>query len=73
MSVLDDLQKLADGNGDGKLTADDLESMKDKIPADKFDEMKKMADSNDDGKINFADLKSLDFGDIKDKIGGIFS
>lgn len=76
MSLLDDLKAKADVNGDGKLSADDLAGLKDKISPDQFDQLKQLADRNDDGSINFDDVKNLDFGsvvdDIKGAVGGLF-
>ncbi|HMS93240.1 MAG TPA: EF-hand domain-containing protein [Candidatus Saccharibacteria bacterium] len=76
MSLLDDLKAKADVNGDGKLSAEDLASLKDKISPEQFDQLKQLADRNDDGSINFDDVKSLDLGgivdDIKGAVGGLF-
>ncbi len=76
MSLLDDIKAKVDANGDGKLSVDDLNQLKDQLPADKFDELKRMADQNDDGKINAEDLKNFDLGnvlsDAKDTLGGMF-
>lgn len=76
MSVLDDIKAKVDANGDGKLSLDDLNELKDKLPTDKFDELKNMADQNDDGKVNFDDVKNLDFGDLindaKSAFGDVF-
>ncbi len=70
MSIFDDLKAKADANGDGKLTKDDLEALRDKLPADKVDELKKKADTNSDGKVDLADLKDLG-GDVGSVLGGL--
>lgn len=76
MSLLDDLKAKADVNGDGKISADDLANLKDKVSPEQFDQLKQLADRNDDGSINFDDVKNLDFGsvvnDIKSAVGGLF-
>lgn len=72
MTIFDDLKAKADANDDGKLSSDDLESLKDKLPTEQFDKLKQMADQNGDGKVSLDDVKSFDFGDIKDKLGGLF-
>ena len=76
MSLLDDLKAKADVNGDGKLSADDLAGLKDKISPDQFDQLKQLADQNDDGKLNLDDIKGIDLdsiaSDVKDRLGGLF-
>ncbi len=59
MSIFDDIKAKADANGDGKLTKDDLETLRDKLPADKLDSLKAKADANGDGKLDLADLAGL--------------
>ena len=76
MSLLDDLRAKADVNSDGKLSADDLAELKNKINPEQFDQLKKLADRNEDGSVNFDDIKGLDLGgvvdDIKGAVGGLF-
>ncbi len=76
MGLLEDLKAKADANGDGKLSMDDLASLKDKISPEQFDQLKSLADRNSDGSINFDDIKGLDLGsvfnDVKDKFTGLF-
>ena len=62
MSVFDDLQKLADKNGDGKIDKADLDAyigdsseQAGKIVAD----LKKKADANSDGKIDMSELNGV--------------
>lgn len=64
MSLLDDIKAKADQNGDGKLSADDLESLRDKLPTDKLDELKTKLDQSGDGKLDFEDVKNFDFGNL---------
>lgn len=76
MSLIDDLKAKADLNGDGRLSPQDLESLKDGANDEQLDKLKQLADQNDDGKLSFDDAKNLDFGnlakDIKSQLGGLF-
>lgn len=72
MSIFDDLKAKADANDDGRLSVNDLDGLKDKIPTDQFDKLKEMADQNGDGKVSLDDIKGFSFGDVKDKLGGLF-
>ncbi len=76
MNLLDDLKAKADLNGDGKLSVEDLESLKDGVNNDQLDQLKQFADQNGDGKLDFEDVKNFDFGkvvdNVKDKLGGLF-
>jgi len=76
MSLLDDLQAKADLNGDGKLSVEDLENLKDGVNNEELEKLKGLADQNGDGKIDFEDAKSFNFDNVvdivKDKLGGIF-
>lgn len=76
MSLFDDLKTKADLNGDGKLSIDDLASVKDKISTEQWEKLQAIADRNDDGKIDMADIKGFDFGkaldDLKGSLGDIF-
>lgn len=76
MSLLDDLKKKADLNGDGKLSIEDLESLKDGANNEQLDQLKQLADQNGDGKLDLEDVKSFDFGkivdNVKDQLGGLF-
>ena len=49
MGLLDDLKAKADLNGDGKLSAEDLEQLKGTINGEQLDKLKQLADQNDDG------------------------
>ena len=74
MSMLDDIKAKADEAG--KVSMDQLNELKEKLPAEKFEELQKLADRNDDGKIDLGDLNSFDFGslvdDAKKTLGGLF-
>ena len=76
MSLLDDLQAKADLNGDGKLSVEDLENLKDGVNNEELEKLKGLADQNGDGKIDFEDAKSFNFDNVvdvvKDKLSGIF-
>lgn len=76
MSLLDDLKAKADLNGDGKLSVEDLESLKDGANNEQLDKLKGLADSNGDGKLDLEDAKNIDLGnlanDVRDKLGGLF-
>ncbi|PID31844.1 hypothetical protein CR970_03700 [Candidatus Saccharibacteria bacterium] len=76
MSMFDDLKAKADANGDGKISKEDLDSLRDQLPGDQLDKLKNLADQNDDGKIDLNDIKSLDVGDTlrnaKDQLGSLF-
>jgi hypothetical protein len=65
MSLFDDIKAKADTNGDGKITAADLEGLKDGVNNDTLDQLKAKADSNGDGRLDLADLK-----DAGSDIGG---
>lgn len=76
MSLVDDLQAKADVNGDGKLSVEDLEALKDGVNNEQLDQLKSLADQNGDGKIDLEDAKNFDFNGVvdavKDKLGGLF-
>lgn len=76
MGLIDDLKAKADINGDGKLSTEDLESLKDGTNNEHLDKLKEVADQNGDGKIDFDDAKNLDFGnlanELKDSAGRLF-
>ena len=74
MSLFDDIKAKADTNGDGKITAADLEGLKDGVNNDTLDQLKAKADSNGDGRLDLADLKDAGsdiggtLGSLKDKL-----
>lgn len=68
MSLFDDIKAKADINGDGKITAADLEGLKDGVNNDTLDQLKAKADGNGDGKLDLADLK-----DAGGSLGGTLS
>ena len=76
MSLLDDLKAKADLNGDGKLDAADLESIKDGANNEQIEKLKEAADQNDDGKLDLEDVKNIDLGNlannVKEHLGGLF-
>lgn len=81
MSLLDDLKTKADLNKDGKLSIEDLESLKDGTNNAQLDQLIQLADQNDDGTLGLDDIKNFDFNKVldnlkdglTDKLGGIFS
>ena len=50
MSLLDDIKAKADEAG--KVSMDQLQELKDKLPEEKFQQLQGMADRNDDGKVS---------------------
>lgn len=76
MGLFDDIKAKADVNGDGKITPEDLEALKDGANNEKLDQLKGLADQNGDGKIDLADIKGFKFDNVidnaKDKFGGLF-
>lgn len=81
MSILDDIKAKADANGDGKINADDLESLRNDENSSVIDKLKETALGSDgkfsmeDVQRNFEDLKK-NAGDAvdkaKDSLGNIF-
>jgi hypothetical protein len=75
MSILTDLQKRADTNGDGKIDAKDLQDLQDQYKqyGDILGNLKGVADSNGDGKIDMNDIQgAMDKLDTLGKLGSIF-
>lgn len=76
MSLLDDLKAKADLNGDGRLSAEDLEGLKDGANNEQIEKLKDAADQNGDGKLDLEDVKNIDLGNlantVKEHLGGIF-
>lgn len=74
MDLVGEVQKIADANGDGKLSVEDLDSLKQKFPdqADLLDKAKAIADQNGDGKIDLADMQGFDLSSLGEKLGGLF-
>ncbi len=74
MSLLDDIKAKADEAG--KVSMDQLQELKDKLPEENFQQLQDMADRNDDGKVSVDDLQNFDFGklfdDAKNALGGLF-
>lgn len=77
MGLLEDIQAKADANGDGKLSMEDLQNMRDSLPEGKFEELSAKADANGDGKVSFEDVKDMDWGgladDAKNTFGNLFN
>lgn len=73
MSFIDDIKAKADANGDGKLTFEDLEHLKESHPEanEQLSKLQTRADANDDGKIDFSDARGM-FDDAMNNLGGIF-
>lgn len=59
----DKVQDMGDQNGDGRLSKEDLENLKDGSNNEHIDQLKAKADANEDGKVDASDL-----GDLKDKL-----
>ena len=74
MSLLEDLKKMADRNGDGRLSKEDLDSLKgnDGDNNQWIEKLKEKADHNGDGKIGKEDLSGLtdSLGGMKNKLFG---
>lgn len=74
MDLLAEVKKRADANGDGKLSSEDIASLKEQYPdqAGMLDKVKAIADQNSDGKVDLSDLKNLNFGDVAGQIKSLF-
>jgi hypothetical protein len=72
MGLFDALKAKADMNGDGKITKEDLESLKSPENKDKIEQLKGVADRNKDGKLDLSDAKGLDFGQLAKDAKGLF-
>lgn len=61
MSIFDSITKLADRNGDGKITKDDLDTLagKDGKTDELLQQLREQADRNEDGKIDIKDIQHL--------------
>ena len=65
MSLLDDLKAKADANGDGKISLEDLEALRDGSNNSAIDKIKEVA-QNAGGKIDFEEIKNLNIGGVID-------
>lgn len=72
MSLLDDIKAKIDTNGDGKISADDLEALKGDGNEGVIDKLKNSADQNADGKLSFDDIKEFDLGGVINDLKGKF-
>lgn len=72
MSLFDSLQKVADRNGDGKITKEDLDALKSPENTEKINQLKSMADSNKDGKLDISDAKGVNLGQLAKDAKGLF-
>lgn len=74
MDLLGEVKKRADANGDGKLSIDDLNSLKEQYPdqAGLLDKAKEIADQNGDGKVDLSDIKNFNLGDVAGQLGSLF-
>lgn len=76
MNLFNDIKAKADINGDGKLTVQDLDSLKDGSNNEALDKLKNLADRNSDGKLSLDDVKDIDFNnavsDLNNKLGSLF-
>lgn len=73
MDIVDIIKSQMDLNKDGKLSKEDLESLKDGKSNALIDQLKKQADLNKDGKIDAKDLSKIQVDKIADKLKGVFS
>ena len=73
MSSIDDIKAKADANGDGKLTFEDLEHLKESHPEanDQLSSLQTRTDANDDGKVDLSDARGM-LGDVMNNLGGMF-
>lgn len=73
MGLLEDLKAKADANGDGKLTQDDLQGLKDMYAENehRITELQAKADANGDGKVDLSDAQGV-FDGIVDNVKGMF-
>lgn len=69
MSLLDDMKAKADANADGMLSAEDLASFQEQMPADMFEQLQAKLDGNGDGALDLNDLGGIDLGGLD--FGGI--
>lgn len=72
MSLLDDLKAKADANGDGKISLEDLEALRDGSNNSAIDKIKEVA-QNTGGKIDFEEIKNLNIGGVIDYLKKKFS
>ena len=74
MDFIKILQQKADANGDGKITKEDLEQVKDTLSKhnDTLQKLKDKADANGDGKVDLGEAKKSlnDISNLKDKLFG---
>lgn len=61
MAFFDDIKAKADVNGDGKLSTDDINHLREQYPdqANYLDELQASADTNGDGKVDLSEAKGL--------------
>lgn len=82
MGLLDDIKAKADANGDGKVSAADLEALKDGLNNVQLDKLKEKF-LGKDGKLSLEDFDSLNLDSLKssaddiinhtkDTLGGVF-
>ena len=74
MDFIKILQQKADANGDGKITKEDLEQVKDTLSKhnDTLQKLKDKADANGDGKVDLDEAKKSlnDISNLKDTLFG---
>lgn len=63
---------MMDQNGDGRLSHDDLESLRSGENSGTIDQLESLADQNQDGKLGMEDLKNFDLGGTVDNIKNKF-
>jgi Ca2+-binding EF-hand superfamily protein len=72
MALFDDMKKLADKNGDGKITKEDWDKFKseaDDATREKLDGFEKSLSADSDGDFDFEDVKQH-FGNLKERLFG---
>lgn len=59
MGFMDQMKSKADQNRDGRVSKDDLDSMRDDNNSGMIDKLKAKADTNNDSKVSMDDLKNI--------------
>ncbi len=74
MGLFDDIKAKADANGDGKITKDDIDDLKNTFDtySKQLENLRGIADSNGDGKIDMKDIQgAVDKLDTLGKLGSV--
>lgn len=70
MSLLDDIKAKADANGDGKLSLEDLDGLRNGENGEIIDRLREKAFGSD-GKLSMDDLKNFNFDTLKSTTGDL--